>query len=424
MSSKPRASRQLRVKLKGAGNFTRQIHDALGVDQRDDSPATSEASPAGHARVERGEAAHSDAFDPAKVAFEPGSKALLVSGRTRYEVEVLHEAANIAAPTKKASPSRRAKPSAATVAGYQFRYLKWPRRADEWAAAVYFVPWSAALATSCSSRPPRKNMWTSGKPLADDSAAEEETGDKMEVDDGMESGDGEDEKDSRRSFKGARSALAADEAGRKRMRKPSDKLHDDPAPRSKTPISEGGDVEETDNAHADVLMGLFAGGGGEKSDDEDGEEDEQEEDEEMDSDEEGEDDDDDDDDDDMGKPDEEEMNEHDDEEDFGRVLNNAERRRSAVEDRDRQRDAPDHVAAAASTHKRKSVPVKSLPASDHAPQWHNHDGQMKMLLEQVHAQTKAIDAVHVIAPANQGKSNGKGQSVVRCRKSSCPLPSL
>eukprot|EP00966_Prymnesium_polylepis_P124601 2881720-Prymnesium_polylepis.1 len=52
--------------------------------------------------------------------------------------------------------------------------------------------------------------------------------------------------------------------------------------------------------------------------------------------------------------------------------------------------ASDLVAAAAaasalSTHKRKGVPIKSLPPAKSAPQWHNHEGQMKMLQEQVHA---------------------------------------
>lgn len=58
-------------------------------------------------------------------------------------------------------------------------------------------------------------------------------------------------------------------------------------------------------------------------------------------------------------------------------------KRLAQDGPDESQDSVELASSAPSTHKRKSIPIKSLPAAKHTPQWHNHAGQMKMLQEQV-----------------------------------------
>ncbi|KAL1514533.1 hypothetical protein AB1Y20_003630 [Prymnesium parvum] len=430
MSKPPRGPRQLRVKLTGAGNYTRHLQDASTSETRATSPSLSEASPAPF-RAGVGACAASSASSAGKPpTFQPGDKAVMEHGGIVYEVEILHKARHALEPSKKLPPAaRRAKPAAALASGYQFRYLKWPRRGDEWAAEAHFqpwTPWSASLAKACTSRPPRKNMWSDGKPLGDGGAADEEHGEKMDGDTGSGSGEGDEGKDFRRAGKGARAtSVSSEEVGRKRERKPSEKLREEPASRAKTPNSEGGQGEGAENAHADVLMGMLSGGKPKKREAEQEDEDDNgEEEEESESEDEGEEEHEEEE---MEKGDDEELNEFDEEDEgyeLGMVLARQARKQQRMAADEQEESQDSDRAVASSTHKRKGLPVKSLPASKQTPLWLSHEGQMKMFQEQVRAQTKVFDPSNVIAPVNSGSHSAKGPCGARRRKSSCPVRSL
>ncbi len=408
-------SRGVSVKLTGAGSCKQQEAAEPGGGDADVPPA---AAPDALMAAGGGGGGK----------FEVGDTVILHNGSLCYEAEVLQVSTEGPVAAKKGA--KKAEPAAPATCSYLIRYTKWSRRPEEWVAEGFVNEWSEALAKGATNRPPRKLMWvgqkagSAAKAGADDALAEAEDEPAVKADGGAVP-EAEGKAEGRRSGRAPKPSTllndtGADEAGRKRQRKPSDKATAEKAKeeaaasmvagavggvvaggggraaaRSVTPFSDGDGGEP--GAHADedanALMDLFGGGGGKKEpkalkeegeeddeemedDDEEGEDDENEEDEGEEEDEE----------------DEEEEEEEEEANDEGEGEGDDDEEEEEVEDdlklilaQQKQKDKKDAsllkeqeaaqmeikspraeakkaLEDARRKHRRKGVPIKSLPA--------------------------------------------------------------
>ena len=224
--SEPEGKR-LRVKLTGAGNCTRQMQESTPSSSE---PGAAVPSAAGTDAVDASAAASTVLAAGATAAatgtkFEVGDTIILHNGSLCYEAEVLQVTAADVPGSKKGAAGRKKEGESALGCSYQIRYLKWPRRPEEWVSDQFVYAWSEALAKGATNRPPRKLMWVEQKGAPRGGGLDEG---EAEDDAKPEASEAEAKAEGRRSGRAPKpSALlneaAPDDVGRKRQRKPSEK---------------------------------------------------------------------------------------------------------------------------------------------------------------------------------------------------------
>mmetsp|Transcript_35681 Transcript_35681/g.93675 ORF Transcript_35681/g.93675 Transcript_35681/m.93675 type:complete len:263 (+) Transcript_35681:2232-3020(+) len=224
-----RKSTRISVKLTGAGNYSRTGDSESGSGEPNmDQPSASPTD----ADVNQGaELSSAPAANTAGGKFEVGDVVILHNGSLCYEAEVVEAALTEVSTSKKGGAGRRKEAESPHGMSYLIRYTKWARRPEEWVADSFVHTWSEALAKGATNRPPRKLMWvgTKGSAARVSGISADDALDDPEDD--SKTGDADFAKaEGRRSGRAPKPAATspdpgagADEAGRKRQRKPTEK---------------------------------------------------------------------------------------------------------------------------------------------------------------------------------------------------------
>lgn len=161
--------------------------------------------------------------------FEVGETVILFNGSLCYEAEVVQ-----AAEGKKGGGVGRKKEGSSDGPSYQYliRYIRWPRRPEEWVGEAFVLAWTEALAKAATNRPPRKLMWVEHKgPSASTAAAKAAAaaaggalGEEGKADGEEEGGQGGSLPEGKRGRGGKAEEEAAEGKVGKRARRPTEKM--------------------------------------------------------------------------------------------------------------------------------------------------------------------------------------------------------